>query len=77
MACPGTQGARAVAVQAWDLASHDGSERAVVAAIVTWLGGRRGIETNPRTVLAKLGEFKRQRCELDEEWFGSPPWRKA
>ena len=61
-------------LRAWDLASHDGSERSIVAAIVPWLGDRQGIKTTPRTVLAKLDRFKQGRKDLEAEYLGTPPW---
>lgn len=63
----------------FDPATHDGSQRRVSLAVLSWLLTRptADVVVGPDDVLPKLAKFSEQRRELDDRWDGSPPWAKV
>jgi hypothetical protein len=61
---------------AYDPATHDGSVRGVVFAVMAWLSTRREAipPVTPQDVLAMLPRFQAAKLELDMAWGGLTPW---
>ena len=60
----------------FDPATHDGSQRRVSLAVLSWLLTRPNadVAVGPDDVLPKLTEYSERRRDLDDRWDGSPPW---
>lgn len=60
----------------FDPASHDGSQRRVSLAVLSWLLTRPTVDVvvGPDDVLPKLAEYSNRKRELDDRWDGNPPW---
>ena len=62
---------------AYDLASHDGSVKNVVVAVMAWLATRKDAfpPITPSDVLTALPQFEADKAALEKAWGGQPPWR--
>lgn len=61
---------------AYDPATHDGSVKSVVVAVMAWLSTRKEAvpPLTPSDVLNALPRFEAEKSLLEADWGGQPPW---